>query len=207
MNANPHDTSRRLFLNTLLASGLAGIATSVPAVALAGPRDRVASRDRSRSAGQSLNSSAPSVEAGPTEEAREALRNSPIGPAAAAAERSLEILRKVAGYTTTLIKREQFKSGAAVVPHTMLMKLRREPFSVYFKFIEPHAGREVLYVEGQNKGKLMVHEGSGLASWVGTVSLAPTADKVMEENRYPITMAGLEKGLAQLLARWAKEAP
>src|SRR5260370_35251192 len=84
----------------------------------------------------------------------------------------------------------------------MVLKFRREPFSVYLKYVEPHAGREVIYVEGRNKGKLQVHEPSGLASVIGTISLAPTGNEAMKENRYPVTLLGMEKMLAITITDW-----
>jgi len=126
----------------------------------------------------------------------------PIAPAVQAARASLDAVKKLDGYTATFIKQEQLKKGKPLTQQVMQLKLRRQPFSVYLKFTDPHEGREVIYVEGRNKGKLLVHEPSGLASLAGTISLAPTGDRAMEENRYPVTMLGLEKLLETVLAQW-----
>ena len=72
------------------------------------------------------------------------------------------------------------------------MKVRHEPFSVYMHFDEPHAGREVIFVEGRNNNNLLVHE-AGFASLIGTLELEPTGSQAMAENRYPITKAGIQK--------------
>lgn len=118
-----------------------------------------------------------------------------------AARSSRDSIRKFPGYTCTFIKQEQLKKGP-LMRQVMTLKFRREPFSVYLKYIEPHAGREVIYVDGRNKGKLQVHEPSGLASVVGTISLSPTGGDAMKENRYPVTMLGIEKMLDILIVEW-----
>ena len=123
----------------------------------------------------------------------------PLTPAIDALRASRESVRQVPGYACTFIKTERLKKGA-MVSHTAVLKFRREPFSVYLKYIEPHAGREVIYVDGRNKGKLLVHEPSGLASVVGTIALTPTCNDAMKENRYPITMMGMEKLLDTAIA-------
>lgn len=122
-------------------------------------------------------------------------------PAIEAARASRDEIRKMPGYSCTFAKNEQLKKGT-MLRQVMLLKFRREPFSVYLKFVEPHAGREVIYVEGQNKGRLQVHEASGLASIIGTVSLSPTGSDAMKENRYPVTMIGMEKMLDVVVAEW-----
>ena len=124
-----------------------------------------------------------------------------IAPALEAARGSREALRKIPGYTCTFSKQEQLKKGAAI-RHTMSLKFRREPFSVYLKYVDPSAGREVIYVEGRNNGKLQVHEASGLASLIGTISVSPTGNEAMKENKYPLTMIGMEKMLERFIADW-----
>ncbi len=206
MNQHIPATDRRRFLTTLVGAGAAGLFAPLDLALAGGPKDRLGSRLRERRDGAQVPVQAASFSATPGEDQLKVLRESAIGPAAQAVEEALGLVRKTAGYVCTLVKREIPRPGSPLLKSTMVMKLRHNPFSVYLKYVEPHGGREVLYVDGQNKGRLWVHEGAGIASWVGTVSFAPTADKVMEENRYPITMAGLERGLSQLLTRWAGEA-
>ncbi|MBS0261528.1 MAG: DUF1571 domain-containing protein [Planctomycetes bacterium] len=111
-------------------------------------------------------------------------------------------LRKTPGYTCTFRKQEQLKKGAALTSQTMALKLRREPFSVYLKFVEPNAGRQVLYVDGRNDGKFYFKEPSGLLSYMGTLSVHPTSSDALKENRYPVTMIGMEKMLERLILDW-----
>ena len=124
-----------------------------------------------------------------------------LAPAIEAARASRDDVRKLPGYSCTFSKNEQLKKGSPL-KQVMVLKFRREPFSVYLKFVEPHAGREVIYIDGQNKGKMQVHEASGLASMIGTVSISPTGSDAMKESRYPITMIGMEKMLETIVADW-----
>jgi hypothetical protein len=125
----------------------------------------------------------------------------PIGPALEAARSSREAIRKIPAYTCTFTKQEQLKKGPPL-RQVMILKFRREPFSVYLRYIDPHPGREVIFVDGRNKGKLLVHEPSGLASFVGTISLAPTSSEALKENRYPVTMIGMERVLDTAVSDW-----
>lgn len=126
----------------------------------------------------------------------------PLVPAIRLAEQARDVSAQVKDYTAILSKRELI--GRKLVDQQMRIKFRREPFSVYLYFDKPSAGREVLYVEGENGGKLQVHEG-GFASIAGTFSFLPTDQKVMAENRYPITEIGLHRMLEVVIEQWKKE--
>lgn len=127
----------------------------------------------------------------------------PLMPAIRYAKTCLKKVDELPGYTATFYKREVV--GTTTVSHQMKIKVRHEPFSVYLYFDKPYEGREVLYVDGQNDGKLIVHE-AGLLSIAGTMELAPTDALVMNENRYPITMAGISNMVKEVIKTWEKEA-
>lgn len=127
----------------------------------------------------------------------------PLIPAIRLAQESLHQLQAVKDYEATFTKREWV--GQQFVVQRMYMKLREEPFSVYLKFGEPNAGREILYVHGVNQNKLLAHEAEGLASLVGTISLAIDDQKVRAENRHPITDMGMRRLLEILIAQWEIE--
>ena len=59
-------------------------------------------------------------------------------------------------------------------PQHIMMKVMQQPFSVYMYFLKPYAGREVLYVDGQNNGKMVVLE-AGFKRMLGKMNLDPTA--------------------------------
>jgi hypothetical protein len=88
-----------------------------------------------------------------------------------------------------MIKRELF--GDELVEETFEFKFAR-PFKVYVKYLEPHAGREGIYVRGSNDNKLRVHKGSFPDI---TVSVRPFGRAAMRGLHHPITSFGLERML------------
>jgi hypothetical protein len=126
----------------------------------------------------------------------------PLVPALRHARICLDKARAMKGYECTFAKKEVV--GTEMISQTMKMKVRHEPFSVYMYFLEPTKGREVIYVNGRNDNKLQVHE-TGLASLIGTLSLSPDDSRVMAENRYPITKAGLAKLVEAVIEQWDEE--
>jgi len=198
--------ARRSFLTWLLLTA-PGWGNPWMSVAQAGPKDRLLGKNRDRRSSEP-GAGAGSVSAVPgTLPDLTQLKASPLSEAVVAAETAFQRISAVPGYVATLHKRELLPGQASPLVQSMQIKLRHQPFSVYLRFTAPQAGREVLFVEGKNRGKLLVHEASGLASWVGTVQLEPTSDRVLAENRYPITLVGLRNGLWQLLTRWSTLKP
>ncbi len=126
----------------------------------------------------------------------------PLKPAIRYAKTCLEKVEALPGYTATFYKREVV--GRTTVSQQMKIKIRHKPFSVYLYFEKPNAGREVLYVEGRNNGKLVAHE-AGLLSIAGSMELAPTDSLAMSENRYPITMAGIANMVRETIKTWEEE--
>lgn len=125
----------------------------------------------------------------------------PLAGALRMAQSSLDrINRDIKDYTCTMIKRERI-NGQLNEPEYMFVKIRHQPFSVYLYFLRPDGakGREVIYVEGRNEGKMLAHEGSGLKSRFGTVSLVPTSALAMDGNKYPITQIGTKNLVKRLL--------
>jgi hypothetical protein len=76
---------------------------------------------------------------------------------------------------------------------------------VYLDFVKPSSvrGREVIWVEGQNEGKLIVHE-SGLANFV-SLRLDPTSYLAMRGQRHPITEIGIENLLKKIIERGERD--
>lgn len=126
-------------------------------------------------------------------------REHPLTPALRMGEQAL---RKAAGledYQALFIKKEYV--GNTFVEQKMVIRFRRDPMSVYLKFVEPSPGRKVLYVKGQNGGQIQVKE-TGLASLVGAINVDPHGSLAMSESRYPITMIGMENMTRRLLGEW-----
>ena len=122
-----------------------------------------------------------------------------LSPAFKVAVAGLEALAGVKDYEALFVRKELV--NGSLVNSQIQVKLRHEPFSVYLKFIEPNAGREVIYVSGKNDGKLLVHE-TGIASLVGTLSLDPAGSMAMNGNRYPVTMIGLRTMTETVIEKW-----
>ena len=118
------------------------------------------------------------------------------------ARSSLDGLEAVEDYEATLSKQEVV--GRKLVQHKMLVKIREEPFSVYVRFLKPHSGREVIFVDGKNDGRLLAH-GTGLEALVGTVKLDPMGRDALKESRYPITMVGMANMARKVIEQWESE--
>lgn len=127
----------------------------------------------------------------------------PLQPAIRYAQGCLKKVQALPGYEATFIKREVV--GNTTVSHKMKLKIRHKPFSVYLYFENPHTGREVIYVDGRNNGKLVAHE-AGLLSFAGAMELVPTESIAMNENRYPITKAGIVNTMQIMIRQWQEEA-
>ena len=110
----------------------------------------------------------------------------------------------VEDYTCTFFKRERI-DGQLYTPHVMILKARSKPSSLYLKFLQPCPGREAIFVQGKNGGKIVAHD-VGLGRIVaGTMHLDPEGSMAMEENRHPITEAGLGSMIQTVKKRWDDE--
>ena len=127
----------------------------------------------------------------------------PLVPALKMAYSSRATLRNVRDYTAQFVKKELLGNGYVI--HNMDLKFREEPFSVYLKFRDPHEGRQVLYVDGANAGKLLVKD-VGFNSLAGTVPLLPNDRLAMSESRHPITEIGISNMLEVVIRQWEAEA-
>ena len=115
-----------------------------------------------------------------------------------AVERDLELLeagyrrlREVADYTAVMLRQERV-GGALGHPEIMQLKLRHSPFSVYMKWLDGEdVGREVLYVDGENDGEMLVKLGGIKGRLLPTIKVDPNGALARSESRHSITEAGL----------------
>ncbi len=138
-----------------------------------------------------------------------------LDPAIQLAHESLRHMKStVTDYSAILIKREQIDGQLGEYEY-MFAKFRNRqenngqittPFSVYLTFLKPAAmkGREVLYVENANEGKMIAHEG-GMKRMLGTHALPPNGWLAMKGQRYPITDIGIENLLLKLVERGERD--
>jgi hypothetical protein len=106
-------------------------------------------------------------------------------------------------YSCTLIKRERV-DGQLGEPQHIAMKVAHSPFSVYMYFKQPFAGREVVYVAGQNENKLVALD-VGVKRYLGKMSLDPEGALAMKGQRHPITSVGIRNLTAKLLRVFEEE--
>jgi hypothetical protein len=138
--------------------------------------------------------------------------NHPLDNAIEIARRGLSSCREnINDYTAILVKRERV-NGQLGEHEFMSAKIRNrkivngqltQPLSVYLSFLKPPSvkGREVIFVENQNEGKLIAHEGGFKGKFLPTVSLPPDGMLAMRGQRYPMTEIGIENLIVKLIER------
>lgn len=114
-------------------------------------------------------------------------------------EKGITWLEKQSDYTAFFHKQEYIEDDEEVTEvQTVEYKVRHEPFSVYMRWLDGDAGREVIYVDGMNDNKMAVHAGGGGLKSLLTLNLDPHGTIAMSESRYPITQSGI-LNMAKLL--------
>jgi hypothetical protein len=102
---------------------------------------------------------------------------------------SLKALAQIRDYTAIFHTQERL-NNKLTREETINLKFR-QPFSIYMKWTgHSNKGQEVLYIEGWNKNRLRVRPG-GLVTSLITLNLVPRSKLAMEQNRHPVTEAGL----------------
>ena len=114
----------------------------------------------------------------------------------------------VPDYEAKLVRREVV-GGKAMPTEEMTYAHRKEPFSIYLTVTgEAGKGREMLYVKGQNAGKLIVVTGKGDNVLLGTgkrMELDPDSPLVTGKSRNRIYDAGMGKMLTTI-AKYVEQA-
>lgn len=105
-------------------------------------------------------------------------------------EKGCKAFSKVTDYTAVMHKQERI-NGRLGDGQEIELKLRHEPFSVYMKWTSGDRGRQLIYVDGQNDGNMLVQPGGIKGRLTGVMSLDPTGTLAMSESRHPVTQAGL----------------
>ncbi|MCM2371701.1 DUF1571 domain-containing protein [Rhodopirellula sp. ICT_H3.1] len=121
-----------------------------------------------------------------------------------------QTIANVDDYTTRMIKQEQDRTGVLQPASEAFMKVVTRhpggrtgaPLKVYMRFDSPDdvRGREVIWIEDQNDGKLLVREAGTIGSMM-TVPLPPEGFLAMRGQRYPITEIGITRLLEKLIVR------
>lgn len=138
----------------------------------------------------------------------------PLVPALAIADAGLKHIKAdIKDYTCVMTKQERLGDKVGE-EQKIFCKVRNRkvndeneittPLSVYMKFITPKEGREVIWVEGKNDGKLTAHEPGGLIG-LKTWHLPADGKIAMMGQRYPISQTGFENLVFQLIDRGLRE--
>ncbi len=127
-------------------------------------------------------------------------KESPVETVLRWGELMLEQADQIEDYSCTFVKRERI-SGKLGEQQVYQARIRHRPFSVYLKCQSPRSmiGREALWVEGRNNGKLLAN-GTGVQSILGTVSLDPNGYFAMQDNLHPITDIGIRNLIEKMIA-------
>ncbi len=189
------DRRKFLSVSALLGSAVAASPALAQQNGAAPAVDRVASRDKAQPPNTAPH---------------------PLDPALDVARSCLKHVQKnIVDYTAILIKREYVNGGVGDYQYMgVKIRNRREkngkidvPFSVYMTFLKPTAikGREVIYVENQNNGNLVAHEGGMKGRFLPTVELDPNGMMAMRGQRYPITDLGVENLVVKLIEKGERD--
>jgi len=131
------------------------------------------------------------------------------------AQRALDhLVENVDDYTARMTKHERDRSDVLQEPSEMFVKVQTrhqrgtpgDPLKVYIQFLSPQkfAGREVIWVENANDGKLLVRE-AGMVGAMMTAKLDPTGFLAMQGQRYPIHEIGLTNLIKKLIERGSRD--
>ena len=105
-------------------------------------------------------------------------------------EKGFDRLAKVSDYTATFFKQERL-GGELNEEDVTQLKVRHSPFSVYMKWLVNEAGKDVLYVQGQNDDNMLVRQVGWKARLLPELNLDPSGRLAMSESRHPVTEVGL----------------
>lgn len=132
----------------------------------------------------------------------------PLAPAMTLLSQCNQRMNEVDGYTCGLIRRERVngqmgdkQAMGAKVRHANAEGEKVTPFGVYLKMLQPSdlRGCEVLYVDGENNGDMLVRKGGSMLAFL-TLSISPTSPAAMNGTRYPITEFGMRRLVERTLA-------
>jgi hypothetical protein len=132
----------------------------------------------------------------------------PLDPAFELARASLQhIQENVDDYTALFIKRYRMDGELTEMQYANVKIRNRKirdginvtPMAVYLDFLKPSSvkGREVIWVDGENDGKLIAHD-TGIRKLIN-VTLDPNSYLAMRGQRHPITEIGIEKLLTIMI--------
>lgn len=190
--------NRRLFLGSMAAAGASLAGAAFAEEGLKEPVFRVSKKETVQPA------------------AAAQVDEHPLDPALQLAHETLAFIRSdVVDFTATIVKRERVKGTLGQFEY-MAAKIRNhkeqdgvltQPLSVYLNFLKPDniKGREVIWVEGQNNGKMRAHEGGLLGRTLPSVWLDPHGALAMRGQLHPIDEIGIENLVVKLIEKGERD--
>lgn len=119
-------------------------------------------------------------------------------------EEGAKKLEKNPGYTATFVKQE-LVDGVMSGNQVMSLKLKHSPFSVHLKWLVGDKGQELLYVDGENDGKMIVKAGGAKGRFLPPIKLDPNGSIARSKSRHPITKIGLVNLCKKLVENRSEE--
>lgn len=113
-------------------------------------------------------------------------------------QRGIDRLNRCPSYTA-IFERQERIDGELKDEQQIELKLRHAPFSVYMKWLNGDKGRELLYSDSQNEGKMLVKLGGLKGRLVPTLKIDPTSDRAKSESRHSVAEAGLQNLARQII--------
>jgi len=138
------------------------------------------------------------------------LPNHPLLPALEYSRKLYEAMgRNIRDYTCVLVRRERIDGELSEYEYLAAKISERRtgsPFSVYLSYLAPEKfkGREVLYVENERDGEMLVRNGGARFDYI-TAVVPPTSAAAMRSSRYPVTAIGLRNLMDRLLTQGARD--
>ena len=125
-----------------------------------------------------------------------------------ASSRADYIRKNIRDYSCRLIKRERI-DGELQKHHFIQVKVRCEqsrdgevvrPLAVFMEYLAPSSvkGRQVLYVDGENNGNLLVRKGGHAFKYV-KLRIDPNGTAARRESNYAITDFGFDRIIGRLI--------
>jgi outer membrane lipoprotein-sorting protein len=124
----------------------------------------------------------------------------PVDAPLALLQKCQERYSKIRDYSTTIV-RQELVGKTLLSEQTIEAKFRCEPFSVYYKWLDPDAGKELIFCAGQNDDKIVTHTTGFAKALMGPSKADPDSSTAMKGTRQSVREAGIGKLIERLITR------
>jgi len=121
-----------------------------------------------------------------------AVREAEVAPLArciAQLDKAEEILSKITDIRAVFHKQERIE-GVLGDLNRVDLKVRHKPLSAYMRWISKPEGREILWQEDANDGKILVQAGGMMKNVLPVLRVDPNGGQAMSASRHPISEIG-----------------